>query len=215
MSWLDFLRKPVPSVPAAPEKECLEIPLFPLGGVLCPGGVLSLKVFEQRYLDMAAACMKKHTPFGVCLIASGKEVGEPAIPHDVGTLAHIDVGDMPQLGILMLTVHGGRRFRILSKTAQPDGLLRAEVELLDEQPGRTIPEAQQGMLPLLKKVVSDLGPEKMPEPHEFDDAAWVGYRLTEIVPVQALAKQKLLELDDPLARLEILEKYLSQRKLLG
>ncbi len=213
MSWLDFLRKPVPSVPAAPEKECLEIPLFPLGGVLCPGGVLSLKVFEQRYLDMAAACMKKHTPFGVCLIASGKEVGEPAIPHDVGTLAHIDVGDMPQLGILMLTVHGGRRFRILSKTAQPDGLLRAEVELLDEQPGRTIPEAQQGMLPLLKKVVSDLGPEKMPEPHEFDDAAWVGYRLTEIVPVQALAKQKLLELDDPVSRLEILFTYLAQRKL--
>jgi Lon protease-like protein len=213
LSWLDFLRKPVPSVPAAPEKECLEIPLFPLGGVLCPGGVLSLKVFEQRYLDMAAACMKKHTPFGVCLIASGKEVGEPAIPHDVGTLAHIDVGDMPQLGILMLTVHGGRRFRILSKTAQPDGLLRAEVELLDEQPGRTIPEAQQGMLPLLKKVVSDLGPEKMPEPHEFDDAAWVGYRLTEIVPVQALAKQKLLELDDPVSRLEILFTYLAQRKL--
>ena len=213
MSWLDFLRKPVPSVPAAPEKECLEIPLFPLGGVLCPGGVLSLKVFEQRYLDMAAACMKKHTPFGVCLIASGKEVGEPAIPHDVGTLAHIDVGDMPQLGILMLTVHGGCRFRILSKTAQPDGLLRAEVELLDEQPGRTIPEAQQGMLPLLKKVVSDLGPEKMPEPHEFDDAAWVGYRLTEIVPVQALAKQKLLELDDPVSRLEILFTYLAQRKL--
>ena len=213
MSWLDFLRKPVPSVPAAPEKECLEIPLFPLGGVLCPGGVLSLKVFEQRYLDMAAACMKKHTPFGVCLIASGKEVGEPAIPHDVGTLAHIDVGDMPQLGILMLTVHGGCRFRILSKTAQPDGLLRAEVELLDEQPGRTIPEAQQGMLPLLKKVVSDLGPEKMPEPHEFDDAAWVGYRLTEIVPVQMLAKQKLLELDDPVSRLEILFTYLAQRKL--
>ena len=214
MSWRDFLRKvTTQSAPALPERERLEIPLFPLGGVLCPGGVLSLKVFEQRYLDMAAACMKKHTPFGVCLIASGKEVGEPAVPHEVGTLAHIDVGDMPQLGILMLSVRGGRRFRILSKTTQADGLLRAQVELLDEQPGRTIPEAQLGMLPLLKKVASDLGPEKMPEPHEFDDAAWVGYRLTEIVPVQALAKQKLLELDDPVSRLEILFTYLAQRKL--
>ena len=67
MSWLDFLRKAAPSASASPEKERLEIPLFPLGGVLCPGGVLSLKVFEQRYLDMAAACMKNHTPFGVCL----------------------------------------------------------------------------------------------------------------------------------------------------
>ncbi|MFT3848483.1 MAG: LON peptidase substrate-binding domain-containing protein [Propionivibrio sp.] len=196
-----------------PDKEHLEIPLFPLGGVLCPGGVLSLKVFEQRYLEMAAACMKNRTPFGVCLIASGKEVGEPAIPHDVGTLAHIDVGDMPRLGILMLTVRGGRRFRILSKTTQADGLLRAEVELLAEQPGRTIPEAQLGMLPLLRKVASDLGPERMPEPHEYDDAAWVGYRLTEIVPVQPLAKQKLLELDDPVSRLEILFTYLAQRKL--
>lgn len=214
MSWRNFLRKvTTPSAPTLPERERLEIPLFPLGGVLCPGGVLSLKVFEQRYLDMAAACMKRHTPFGVCLIASGKEVGEPAIPHEVGTLAHIDVGDMPQLGILMLSVRGGRRFRILSKTTQADGLLRAQVELLDEQPGRTIPEAQLGMLPLLKKVASDLGPEKMPEPHEFDDAAWVGYRLTEIVPVQALAKQKLLELDDPVSRLEILYTYLAQRKL--
>ena len=213
MSWLDFLRKAAPSAPATPEKERLEIPLFPLGGVLCPGGVLSLKVFEQHYLDMAAACMKNHAPFGVCLIARGKEVGEPAIPHNVGTLAHIDVGDMPQLGILMLTVRGGRRFRILSKTTQADGLLRAQVELLDEHPGRTIPEAQLGMLPLLREVASDLGPEKMPEPHEFDDAAWVGYRLTEIVPVQALAKQKLLELDDPVSRLEILFTYLAQHKL--
>ena len=213
MSWKDILRKVVPETPTKTRKERLEIPLFPLGGVLCPGGVLSLKVFEQRYLDMAAACMKNHTPFGVCLIASGKEVGAPAIPHEVGTLAHIDVGDMPQLGILMLSVRGGRRFRILSRTTQSDGLLRAEVELLDEQPGRTIPEAQLGMLPLLKKVASDLGPEKMPEPHAFDDAAWVGYRLTEIVPVQPLAKQKLLELDDPVSRLEILFTYLAQRKL--
>lgn len=213
MSWLDFLRKVVPHAPANAKKELLEIPLFPLGGVLCPGGVLSLKVFEQRYLDMAAACMKNHTPFGVCLIASGKEVGEPAIPHEVGTLAHIDNGDMPQLGILMLSVRGGRRFRILSRSIEPDGLLRAQVELLDEQTGRSIPEAQLGMLPLLKKVASDLGPEKMPEPHEFDDAAWVGYRLTEIVPVQPLAKQKLLELDDPVSRLEILYTYLAQRKL--
>ncbi len=213
MSWRNFLRKVVPDTPLQARKELLEIPLFPLGGVLCPGGVLSLKVFEQRYLDMAAACMKDHTPFGVCLIASGKEIGEPAIPHEVGTLAHIDNGDMPQLGILMLSVRGGRRFRIVSRAIQPDGLLRAKVELLNEQPGRTIPEAQLGVLPLLKKVASDLGPERMPEPHEFDDAAWVGYRLTEIVPVQPLAKQKLLELDDPVSRLEILFTYLAQRKL--
>ena len=120
---------------------------------------------------------------------------------------------MPQLGILMLTLRGGNRFRILSQTTQTDGLLRAQVELLPEQENRGIPPAQLGLLPLLKKVSSDLGPEKMPEPHAFDDAAWVGYRLTEILPIQALAKQKLLELDDPVSRLEILFTYLAQRKL--
>ena len=211
MSWLNFLGKPQPVLPAGPQR--LDIPLFPLSAVLFPGGVLSLKVFEQRYLDMAAACMTAGTPFGVCLIASGKEVGQAALPHRIGTLAHVISGDMPQLGILMLETRGGRRFRIVSQVTQPDGLLRAQVELLDEPVRQEVPAAQQGLLPLLQKIAGDLGPEKMPEPHAFDDAAWVGYRLTEIVPVQALAKQKLLELQDPLSRLEILHTYLAQRKL--
>lgn len=225
MNWLSFLKKEHGKEQAKATDEAtesgarieptrLEIPLFPLSGVLFPGGVLSLKVFEQRYLDMAAACMKNASPFGVCLIANGKEVGQAAVPHPIGTLAHIDRGDMPQLGMLMLDVHGGRRFRIVSTTTQPDQLLRAQVELLDEPPRQTVPTAQQALLPLLGKIVSDLGPEKMPAPHDFDDAAWVGYRLTEVVPVQALAKQKLLELEDPVSRLEILFTYLSQRKLI-
>ena len=211
-SWLNFFRRESASARTAPQRS--EIPIFPINGVLFPNGALSLKVSEPRYLDMAVACMKTKTPFGVCLIASGKEAGEAVIPHRVGTLAHIVQSDMTQLGILLLTVRGGRRFRIISqKTPQPDGLLNAQIELLDGQEGREIPAAQQGLLPLLKKIVSDLGPEKMPEPHNFSDATWVGYRLTEIVPVQSLAKQKLLELDDPISRLEILFAYLSQRNL--
>lgn len=211
VNWLNFRRKESTGL-TAPTQE-LEIPLFPIGGVLFPGGVLVLKVFEQRYLDMAAACLKNSTPFGVCLIASGKEVGEPAVPHLIGTLAHIGQGDMPQLGILMLSLRGGSRFRIVSQTHQSDGLLRAKVELLGEPDGRAIPAAQAGLLPLLKKICGDLGVDKIPEPHAFDDAAWVGYRLTEVLPIQALAKQKLLELDDPVSRLEILFTYLAQRKL--
>lgn len=212
MKWPKLRRKPAVETPP-PAAERMDISLFPLGAVLFPGGTLSLKVFEQRYLDMTAACMKKKQPFGVCLIARGKEVGEAAVPHRVGTLAHIDDADVPQLGIMMLKLHGGRRFRILSDEIQADGLLRAEVELLDEPVARAIPPAQQGLLPLLMKIVNDLGPEKMPEPHAFDDAAWVGYRLTEILPVQALAKQKLLELEDPVSRLEIIHAYLAQRQL--
>ena len=209
MNWPGFGR----DGPAPVEPERIDIPLFPLNTVLFPDGVLSLKVFETRYLDMAAACLKDGSPFGVCLIASGHEVGEAALPHAIGTLAQIAQADMEQQGILLLTVRGARRFRVVSQATQPDGLLRAQVELLAEAPPQGVPEAQQGLLPLLQKIAGDLGPEKMPEPHRFDDAAWVGYRLSEVVPVQALAKQKLLELDDPLSRLEILFTYLAQRKL--
>lgn len=210
MSWLpSWLRKPAAPERATPER--LTIPLFPLGTVLCPGGRLALKIFEQRYLDMAAACLKQQAPFGVCLIARGKEVGESAEPHAVGTLAHFADADMEQLGILLASVRGSRRFRILTTQPQADGLLRAEVELLPEQSAGPVPEAWSGLVYLLRRV-ADLGPERLPEPHVFDDALWVGYRLTEIVPAGA-RQAKLLELDDPLVRLEILHTYLAQRRL--
>ena len=208
MGILAFLHRPEPPAP-------LEIPLFPLRTVLFPEGLLPLKVFEQRYMDMVATCMKTKTPFGVCLIASGGETGAAAQPHDVGTLAEITSCDMEQLGILLLTVKGGRRFRIKATTVAGDQLLTATVDLLPAAPPQPLPAERRRLLPLLHKVVNDLGSERIGTPHRFDDAEWVGNRITEILPVQNLAKQKLLELDDPLARLEILEKYLDQRHLLS
>lgn len=210
MGWFDFTRSP-----AGNAVETLRIPLFPLNTVLFPGSVLPLKIFEQRYLDMAAACMKTGSPFGVCLIEKGSEVGESAVPHAVGTLATIGNWEMEQLGILMITAHGGRRFRIIETSVGTHNQLEASVELLAETGPTPLPPERQRLLPLLHRVVDDLGAERLPEPHRFDEAEWVGFRITEILPIQNLAKQKLLELDDPLARLEILEKYLDQRKLLG
>ncbi len=208
MGWFG-LSRPQP----APTR--LDIPLFPLDTVLFPGGVLPLKIFEQRYLDMASACMKEGKPFGVCLIAAGTEVGSVAEPHEVGTLAEITDWEMEQLGILMVTTRGGKRFRILDTSAGTDNLLRATVEIIEDDGPQPLPPERQRLLPLLRRIAGDLGPARFPEPYRYDDAEWVGYRLTEILPVQKLAKQKLLELQDPLARLEILEKYLDQRKLLG
>lgn len=208
MAWFDFLRAGSAGV------ETLDIPLFPLNTVLFPGGVQPLKIFEQRYLDMAAACLKDDTPFGICLIDQGPEVGDAALPHPVGTLARIGRWDMEQLGILQIDALGGRRFRILDHSVGASKLLEATVELLPETTA-PLPQLRERLLPLLQRVVADLGPERIPEPHRYDDAAWVGYRITEVLPIQNLAKQKLLELDDPLARLEILEKFLDQRKLLG
>lgn len=215
LSWMDLFKKRAAlSSLEKVQPEQLEVPLLPLAAVLFPGGVLSLKLSEQRYLEMVAACMKDRTPFGVCLVLSGKEVGQAAQSHKVGTLAYIDTDDLVLSDGLSVKVRGGRRFRILSEALGGNGLLRAQVELLLEPKRQGIPVGLRGLLPLLRKVVGDLGVEKIQEPHCFDNAAWVGYRLTEVVPVQLLAKQKLLELDDPVSRLEILFVYLSQRKLL-
>ena len=122
---------------------------------------------------------------------------------------------MEQLGILMITAHGSRRFRIIETSVGANNQLEASVELLAETGSTPLPPERQRLLPLLQRVAADLGAERLPEPHRYDEAEWVGYRITEILPIQNLAKQKLLELDDPLARLEILEKYLDQRKLLA
>lgn len=208
MGWFDFARSP-----DGHGVETLRIPVFPLNTVLFPGGLQPLKIFEQRYLDMAAACMKAGSPFGICLIAQGEEVGDAATPHAVGTLAHIADWEMEQLGILLISGTGGRRFRILESAAGADKLLHATVELISE-PAVPFPEERARLLPVLQRVVSDLGPERIPEPHRFDDAGWVGYRITEVLPVHPLAKQKLLELEDPVMRLEILEKFLEQRKVI-
>ncbi|MGB4910533.1 MAG: LON peptidase substrate-binding domain-containing protein [Candidatus Dechloromonas phosphoritropha] len=192
----------------------MEIPLFPLNAVLFPGGLLPLRIFEQRYLDMAAACMKDDLPFGICLIVAGEEAGGVAEPHPVGTLARIADWEMEQLGILQVTTRGEQRFRIVDKAVGPNNLWRAGVEIIANDGPLPFPAQHERLLPLLRRVASDIGSARIPEPHHYDDAEWVGYRITEILPVQNLAKQKLLELEDPISRLEILEKFLDQRKLL-
>ncbi len=197
--------------PAPP--TTLDIALFPLQTVLFPGGLLGLKLFEQRYLDMAAACLRTNEPFGVCLIATGKEVGAAAEPHAVGTLARIVDCEVPQLGIMQVQVLGEQRFRILASRAASDQLLRGQVEILPQAKPVPLSATGERLLPLLRRIVADLGEARIAPPHRYGDADWVGCRLCEVLPVQNLAKQKLLELDDPLTRLEILEKYLAQRGL--
>jgi hypothetical protein len=190
------------------------IPLFPLQTVLFPGGALALKIFEQRYMDMAKACIAEDAPFGVCLIAQGSEVGAPAEPHPVGTLARIARWDMEQLGVLQVVVHGGERFRIQRHWAEPSGLLRAEVELLAEPPPHLLPDEADVLVPLLRAVVADLGAAGPPEPHRYDDAGWVANRYCEVLPIPNQARQMLLELGDPLSALTIIRQYLAQKKLL-
>jgi hypothetical protein len=180
------------------------IALFPLNMVLFPAGRLPLRIFETRYVDMVRRCMREAQEFGVVLIREGKEVG-PAETFDVGTLAKIV--DFHQLsdGLLGLSCVGQRRFRIRNRSRQADGLNLADVEGLPPEPAMTVPARHARLPELLKNVLPQLGEGYADMEMHLDDAAWVGHRLAEILPIPLADKQRYLELDDPIQRLEALE----------
>lgn len=188
-----------------------EIFLFPLNTVLFPDGVLPLKVFEQRYIEMTKACLRDNAPFGVCLIREGREVGAAALPAPVGCLASIVEWDMPQLGLFHLLARGGRRFRMHETRIAANQLISASVELLPPDPAGGDVDALCGGI--LKTIIEKLGADRFPAPIRLTDAAWVGYRLAEVLPLEAAAKQELLELEDVTARFERLRRFLAAQGL--
>jgi hypothetical protein len=192
-----------------------EIALFPLQTVLFPGGLLPLRIFEQRYMDMAKECLKSGVPFGVCLIRKGAEVGDPATPEEVGCLARIVQWDMQQLGLLHVTARGEQRFRVVERRVEPGGLVRARVQMLQEERDDPVPARFAACRRLIELVVQQRGAELFAAPLRYDSSAWLSARLSEILPVPLAAKQKLMELDDSLQRLEILQKFLEQHGLTG
>ena len=181
---------------------CLRIPLFPLNTVLFPGGTLPLRIFEPRYMEMISSCMKGQTGFGVSLILSGKEVGEAATPYDVGTLVRIVDWDQRDDGLLGITVRGEQRFRTRASEVRPSHLIIAEVELLDESRPTTIPSRYERAVPLLRDLIERLGGMHAEQTPYYDDAVWVSGRLAELLPIDLTQKQYLLQLDDPIERLE-------------
>jgi uncharacterized protein len=169
--------------------------------VLLPRGRLPLRIFEQRYMDMAKGCLRDGTPFGVCAIREGAEVGAPATPYDIGTLARIAEWDMPQLGVLQVVAQGEERFRILGRRVRPDGLQLARIELLAAESDGPVPASCSACVRLLERVIEQHAGLLAP-PHELDSCSWVSARLTELLPLELPAKQELLELDDARTRLE-------------
>jgi len=172
------------------EGQLKNIFLFPLGTVLFPGGLLPLKIFEQRYLEMTKACLRDNLPFGVCLIREGREVGAPAAPEKVGCLATIEQWDMPTTGMFHLLARGGERFRIL-ETAVTNGLISGDVELLP-LPEPCSPDADG--VALIKRVIEQVGKENFPLPIKLDEGAWVAYRLVELMNFPMPVKQRVLEM---------------------
>ena len=190
------------------------IPIFPLQTVLYPGMLLPLRIFEVRYMDMAKDCLKNGTPFGVCLIKEGQEVGAPAVPETIGCMAALAECDMEELGILKVVARGGERFRIASSVVGKQGLILAEVERLEPEADAVEAPGLVECAEFLRKLIAGIGSDRFSQPFLFDNASWVGFRLAEILPLRNDVKQKLLEVTDATLRLAVLHKFLRQQKLI-
>ncbi len=151
-------------------------------------------------MDMARACLRNGSPFGVCAIREGSEVGAPALPAEIGTLARITAWDMAQLGVLEVVALGGQRFRILERRVEPDGLARARVEPVADEVDAPVPPSCAASVRLLERVLSEHAALFAP-PHRLDSSAWVGARLAELLPLPLAEKQALLEMSDAAQRL--------------
>jgi uncharacterized protein len=197
--------------------DSLEIALFPLQAVLFPGGLLNLKVFEARYLDLIADCLREKTPFGVVALRQGAEVRrapEAVLFESLGTLATVVDVDSAQSGILQVRCHGTQRFEVQTKSQQADGLWRARARLLDDDeavlPTDGLVDTVRGLANAIA-TLKQQGSEPFLKPFRFDNAGWVANRWCEILPISLVAKQKLMELPDPAVRLQLVDEFLRSK----
>jgi Lon protease-like protein len=180
------------------------IPLFPLHTVLFPGGPLPLRIFEARYTDMVSRCMRDQRPFGVVLIQEGDEAGEVASTASIGCTARIaDFNALPD-GLLGISCVGERKFRVQRVWRAADGLNLGEVAWLPGEPSQVIPAEYARLADVVRRALTELDEHYEFVERKFDDASWVGSRLAELLPVDPSEKQVLLEIEDPIRRLEAL-----------
>jgi len=210
----------LPFLRGASAREPSPVPLFPLKTVLFPGGVLPLKVFEQRYITMTKACLKDDKPFGVCLLTQGDEVGGARGTRGttefapIGTLARITNWDMPQLGILHLRTEGASRFQVQSHSVAEDGLVIGQVTPIAPEATVALPESYLPLAKLLELLIGRVGRENFPAELALGDGSWVSYRLAELLPLPLQIKQSMLEINDCEVRLKALAQFLKQQGLI-
>jgi len=177
--------------------------LFPLNTVLFPGGQLTLRIFEARYLDLVRECSRSGQGFGVCLILEGSEVGQPALPAAVGCEARIIDFSTAADGVLVLSVQGERRFHVRGTRVRDNGLVLAEVDWYQAPAAQAVQPEHQLLALLLRRMVERAGPPFDPaDKSRFDDGDWVSWRLAEWLPLSWPARQSLLAESDPYVRLQ-------------
>lgn len=175
-------------------EDKLKIPLFPLETVLFPRGVLPLRIFEPRYLDMVSNCMKNESGIGVVLIKEGHETGAAAIAHEVGTLSYVSYWHKRNDGMLGITLTGEQRFRILSTETKRDQLIMADVELLANIDNDESEHDSEQLTELLDRILSRLTPPFTTMAKHYDDLEWVSARLIELLPLKLYQKQQMLNI---------------------
>jgi len=186
----------------------IDVALFPLHTVLYPGGPLSLRIFEPRYLDMVSECLREERPFAVCLIESGEEAGAPATHHEIGTFARIVDWRRNDDGLLGLSAIGEQRCRVLDSRVAANKLVRGSVRAMPAEPSAPLPADCRYMSDLLRELLERAGPLYASLPSRYDDASWVGFRLAEILALPLARKQYFLEIEDPILRLRQLDEIL-------
>ncbi len=178
----------------------MEIPLFPLGSVLFPGGRLPLQIFEQRYLDLVRGCMKEDIGFGLAWIAQGAEVAHPGVgkPNlgEWGCYARIVDWDQLPNGLLGITIEGGERFRLTGARAEANQLIMGDVELEPLRPAEPMREDWQSMLDVLKSLEQHPHVKRLGLQADHANAWAVGSMLAQLLPVDERIKYQLLRLDD-------------------
>lgn len=189
----------------------MTLPLFPLSTVLFPGCVLDLQIFEARYLDMIARCMKQGSGFGVVCILEGSEVGDA--PQDIALIGcEALIRDFKQQdnGLLGIRVEGGRRFQVLSTQAQPNQSLLAEIEWMDEVAEQPLGEEDQDLLALLKALAEHPMVAALEMNTEVSGQQSLGNQLAYFLPFAEEDKLELLQVDDPQQRLDGIQVLLDE-----
>jgi Lon protease-like protein len=177
--------------------------LFPLRAVLVPGGSLGLRVFEPRYLDLVRDCGRNGEGFGICLMLDGEDEQAVASTAAFGTEARIEDFGAGDDGLLTLRVRGRRRFHVRTTRVRDNGLIVATVDWRELDPDDELQPQHAVLAQVLRHILDQAGGEHADaSPACMDDAAWVGWRLVELLPLTDRQRQALLQEDDPHARLD-------------
>jgi hypothetical protein len=188
-----------------PGLTSIDIPIFPLHTVLFPGGHLPLRIFEPRYIDMVRECSARGSCFGVCLINNPEKTNRPATHLRVGTSASIYDFSTLDDGLLGIAARGAEKFVIQKTRMRGNGLLMAEVEPLADIGPVELPDQYSVLSMIAGRFMEQLGGNYPDfQPHQLQDALWVGYRLSELLPLENNEKQTLLQITEPLDRLQVL-----------